>query len=75
MSHPPELALDCLLSWRRAWTAPGALAMGCSASLPIVPDPPARLVLYSQHAAAMDNFEAALDAVGTMKKQFDFETI
>ena len=60
-SHELQLGLFCISP------------MGCSASLPIAPNPAARLVLYSQHAAAMDNFEAALDAVGTMKKRFDFE--
>lgn len=48
--------------------------MGCAASTAIAPSPPERLMIFSEHAAAMPNFEAALQAVGTRTLRFNFET-
>lgn len=38
------------------------------------PPTPRRLVLYSEHASSLPNFEAALDAARTVRCRFDFAT-
>ena len=50
--------------------------MGCGSSVvaPARDEPPGRLVIYSEHAAELPNFEEALKMCGTQMHRYDYES-